>query len=220
MNYTLLKDLLDLVQAFESDQSNARQYPPSIAGFRSWLCDQEHEVTRTTVTYENQDKGRSPESVVNTLLVHLNRYAKTYSKAAIHDSPFSTQDEFSYLITLQAFGAMGKMELIKKNIQDKPTGMQIINRLIDRGWVSQKDSPTDKRSRIIAITKKGAQTLLRQMDQIRLASRIVTGNLTHNEKNQLIQLLSKLDAFHQPIFSQNLSPDQLLATAQAELFKS
>lgn len=208
------------MQDFEAAQAHNPGEPASIQDFRKWLCLQDATDATIAVRYEGKEKGRSPESVVNTLLVHLNRYAKTYAKAAIHDSPFATQDEFSYLITLQAFGAMGKMELIKKNIEEKPTGMQIINRLIARGWVSQKESVTDKRSKVIAITKKGMQTLEKQMDKIRLASRIVAGNLTEGEKSQLIYLLSKLDAFHHPIFSKNLATDQLLETAQAALPQS
>jgi hypothetical protein len=57
---------------------------------------------------------RTPESAISTLLVHLNRYAKTYSKSAIMDSEFSTQEDFIYLINLKAFGEMTKMALIKK----------------------------------------------------------------------------------------------------------
>src|SRR5690606_39709334 len=66
-----------------------------------------------------KDKGRSAESVINTLIVHMNRYAKSYSKSAIYGSDFSTQEEFIFLINLKAFGAMSKMELIKKNIRSE-----------------------------------------------------------------------------------------------------
>src|SRR5690554_5295977 len=93
--------------------------------------------TKEEPYWEGKEKGRSPESVINTLIVHMNRYAKSYSKSAIYDSEFSTQEDFIYLINLKAFGAMTKMELIKKNIQEKPVGMQIINRLIENGWVDQ-----------------------------------------------------------------------------------
>jgi hypothetical protein len=33
----------------------------------------------------------------------MNRYAKAYSKSAIHGSEFSTQEDFVYLINLKAF---------------------------------------------------------------------------------------------------------------------
>jgi DNA-binding MarR family transcriptional regulator len=89
-------------------------------------------------------------------------------------------------------------------------GNQIINRLIDLGWVEQRDSSTDKRSKIIQISKSGLKALEKQMDKIREATKIVTGNLTHSEKMELIRLLKKLDDFHHPIYTENLDSSELL----------
>lgn len=198
MKSKLLHEVIDLVDRFQSD---SHHYSADIHGFKLWVADGlEEREPMDVVAWEGKDEGRSPESVINTLLVHLNRYAKTYSKSAIYDSDFSTQEEFIYLINLKAFGAMSKMELIKKNVQDKPTGMQIINRLIAHGWIGQSDSETDGRSKIIKITKKGKTALEQQMKKIRQATKIVAGDLTQHEKMKLIQLLEKLDHFHNPIF--------------------
>ena len=59
---------------------------------------------------------------------------------------------------------MTKMELIK-NIQEKPAGIQIINRLLQQGWIEQSDSATDKRSKIIQITPQGLHALDAQMEK-------------------------------------------------------
>jgi DNA-binding MarR family transcriptional regulator len=211
MDYHLIKQVVELVEVFDTG-SGTTAYPKNIAGFKRWICDNERGkgISRSEPGWEGKEKGRTPESVISTLLVHMNRYAKTYSKAAIQDSVFSTQEDFIYLINLKAFGAMTKIELIKKNIQDKPTGMQIINRLINSGWAIQKDSKTDKRSKVIKITAEGLKVLARQMDKIRLATRIVTGNLSHDEKMELIRLLTKLNDFHHPIFSQQFDSAVLL----------
>lgn len=211
MNYSLIKDIIELSEVFDTSVQNNNNYSKDIEGFKQWIADNidPAAVARNT-TWEGKESGRSPESVINTLIVHLNRYAKTYSKAAIHDSEFSTQEDFIYLINLNAFGAMSKMQLIKKNIQDKPTGMQIINRLIDKGWVTQQDSDTDKRSKIIRISEQGKTVLALQMDKIRLATSIVAGDLNEKEKIELIRLLNKLEHFHQPIFQQNYDSAELL----------
>lgn len=213
-NYPLIKDTLNLLEKFESTIQAENSYSHDIAGFRHWIADKyNEEAVAAEPDWEGKENGRSPESVINTLIVHMNRYAKTYSKSAIHDSAFSTQEDFIYLINLKAFGAMTKMELIKKNIQEKPVGMQIINRLIAHGWVTQEDSETDKRSKIIQVTAKGLAVLQQQMDKIRQATLIVTGDLNHSEKMELIRLLKKLDHFHQPIFSQNIDAAELLERA-------
>lgn len=208
-NYGLLKDVIRLLESFEAETST--KYARDINGFKSWISDtNKYRGMDEEPEWEGKENGRSPESVINTLIVHLNRYAKTYSKSAIHDSDFSTQEEFIYLINLRAFGSMTKMELIKKNIQDKPGGMQIINRLIKQNWIKQIDSDSDKRSKILKITAKGVQALEKQMAKIRQATAIVTGNLSHGEKMELIRLLKKLDEFHNPIYLKNFRSAALL----------
>ncbi|MDH6253840.1 putative transcriptional regulator [Chryseobacterium sp. H1D6B] len=218
MNFELIKDVVDLLEKFNSENINVR-YPSTIEGFKKWISDQESEYSHSIaeeIYWEGKENGRTPESVIATSLVHLNRYAKTYSKAAIADSDFATQEDFIYLINLKALGAMTKMELIKKNIHDKPVGILIINRLIKQNWVEQTDSTTDKRTKVIKITEKGLHALEAQMVKIRRATHIVAGNLNYTEKMELIHILNKLDHFHSPIFSRNIETRDLIETVYSE----
>lgn len=220
-DFTFLHDILNLVEDFQKEQQP--DTAPTIEGFKNWIVSKSipsnNALTlnriQDIVDWEGKLNGRSPESVINTLIVHMNRYAKAYSKSAIHDSEFTTQEEFIYLINLKAFGSMSKMDLIKKNVQEKSVGMQIINRLIAHGWVSQRISEEDKRSKVIGITEKGERMLADHMDKIRDASKIVTGNLTETEKIELIRLLTKLDHFHKPIYLQQVESKELLEVAKS-----
>lgn len=219
MDYTLIQDCINLLQEFEGEVSACPDlYPGTIQGFKSWIADKESTGTPSVEEpyWEGKENGRSPESAISTLLVHLNRYAKTYSKSAISDSEFSTQEDFIYLINLKAFGEMTKMALIKKNIHDKPVGMLIIARLLRQGLIEQTDSALDKRSKLIRISKRGLLILEKQMEKIRQATHIVAGNLNHSEKMELIRILNKLDRFHYPIFSRNIHADQLIDTVYDE----
>lgn len=218
MNSNLIKDTIDLLEQFASDNFNAL-YSNDIEGFKNWIYDQEQIKRQLEISepvWEGKENGRSAESAISTLLVHMNRYAKTYSRSAIADSGFSTQEDFIYLINLKAFGKMTKMQLIKKNVQDKPAGILIINRLIKNGWVRQIDSDDDKRSKILEITDEGISALEQQMDKIRTATKIVTGDLSYTEKLTLIKILDKLDHFHRPIFSKNINPTELLDTVMKD----
>lgn len=217
MNYQLVKDVVNLLQEFEAQNLKKGVYQNDVEGFKKWIAQSMlWNSAGPEPEWEGKEQGRSAESVINTLIVHLNRYARAYSKAAIMGSAFTTQEDFIYLINLKAFGPMTKMELIKKNIHDKPAGMLIINRLIERGWVVQTDSDNDKRSRQINITPEGAEALAKQMDKIRQASLMVAGDLTHPEKMELIRLLQKLDDFHQPIYLRQKSPSHLLEEASRQ----
>ena len=145
MNYKLIKDVLNLLEKFEIENNKKSDFETSVEGFKNWIISTN---TNPVVepNWEGKENGRSAESVINTLIVHMNRYAKSYSKSAIFGSEFSTQEDFIFLINLKAFGEMSKMDLIKKNVQEKPSGMQIINRLIAQGWVEQRNSKVDRKS--------------------------------------------------------------------------
>lgn len=217
-NYDLIKNLIQLLENFEGENTSNSCY--TLDDFLSWVIKDRYD-TNTLVTHEPDWEGktnnRTPESVISTLLVHMSRYAKSYSKAAMLGTDFTTQEDFIFLISLKAFGKLTKMELIKKNVQEKSVGIQIINRLLKNGWVGEEESLKDKRSTYLFITGKGSQALESIMDNVRLASNIVSGDLEHAEKLELIRLLTKLNDFHQAIYNENIKPDNLLSEANNAL---
>lgn len=221
MNYDLIKEVMGLVKEFDAQNLQGTGYSKDVEGFKNWIAQSVRiEEEKEEPNWEGKINGRSPESTISTLIVHLNRYARSYSKSAIYNSEFSTQEDFIYLINLKAFGAMTKMELIKKNIQEKSVGIKIINRLIKQGWIDQTDSEIDKRSKLVHINAKGLEALERQMDKVRQATNIVSGDLTHDEKMELIGLLNKLNDFHHPIYLKNINPSDLLNEVTEDFSKN
>ena len=210
MKYDIIKDSINLVEQFESENAKNSRYTADIEGFKKWMVNSFKSEFSQEPEWEGKMMGRSAESVLSTLVVHMNRYAKNYFRAALLDSDFSSQDDVIYLIVLKFSAPLSKMELIKKNVHDKPAGMQIINRLIARNWAEQNDSETDKRSKLISITPKGIQALDAVMTKVRQATDIVSGKLTQAEKMQLISILNKLNDFHRDIYDKNYDPEQLL----------
>ena len=200
--------MLPLIEQFEDENKNG-SYSHDVEGFKCWVVSKQSGLLAEP-QWEGKENGRSPESVISTLIVHMNRFAKSYSKAAIWGSAFSTQEEFIYLITLKSFGEMTKMQLIKRNIHEKPVGMAIINRLLKQGWISQDESDMDKRSKVIHLTSAGSKVLDQQMEKIRHATQLVSGDLAYHEKILLINLLNKLKDFHQLIYDKNIATNKLL----------
>ncbi|GGI23393.1 MarR family winged helix-turn-helix transcriptional regulator [Pedobacter mendelii] len=196
MLYNLINELVTLVKTYE----NSSEHPTEdIFDFQNWLNGHIKSDLKKSVkepNWEGKANGRSADSVINTSLVHLYRYSKIHSKAAIADTMFSTPDEFIYLINLVSGGSMSKTALIKQNIHEKPVGTLIINRLLSKGLIEQQSVDSDKRSKIIHITPKGLQHLKENMENIKLASANVTEPLSYVEKMELITLMLKLEDFH------------------------
>lgn len=219
MNTEFLKQIIDLCSEFEDSASG--QYPMNINGFKKWIVDNTgSDNIQTEPEWEGKVTGRSPESIIASNIVHMNRFGKNYFKSAIAGSEFSTPDEVIYMITLKYNPSITKMDLIKKNVHEKPAGIQIINRLIAKGWVQQNNSETDKRSKVLSITPKGLVTLDNLFNKIRQATTIVSGDLTHSEKMELIRLLNKLHDFHLPIYLKNVEPEGLLDAVWIDMNKN
>jgi len=210
MNFDLIKAVVELVQQFMEQNEDKVRYSNNLQGFTEWInasskfySEQEHP------DWAGKELGRSSDSIINTLLIRMGRYAKAYSRS-IGNSFFSSQDDFIYLISLKTMGSMTKMELIRHNASEKSSGILIINRLITNGWTEYTTSLKDRRIKYIQITEKGLSILDEHMDEIRKASRVVVGKLNFSEKMLLITILSKLDEFHNSFYRMNLKTKDLL----------
>lgn len=211
MNYEIIKEVVDLVQQYEVENASKSGGKVSVDGFKRWITlNNKNENVEDEPIWEGKIIGRSPESVIASHIVHMNRFGKTYFKSALHGTEISSQEDVIYLIVLKFSKNFTKMDLIRKNVHEKPVGMQIINRLIKNGWVEQSISDVDKRSKTIQITKHGLKLLDILFEKIRNATDIVSGNLSQLEKLELIRLLTKLNDFHLPIYERNIETENLL----------
>ncbi|WP_343609301.1 MarR family winged helix-turn-helix transcriptional regulator [Chryseobacterium oranimense] len=211
MNFDLIKAVVELVQQFSEQNEVKAVYSNNLQGFTEWL------TTSCKSGSEQEDpdwRGKQLESssdiIINTLLIRMSRYAKSYSRSSISNSVFTSQDDIIYLISLKMIGAMTKMELIRRNIQEKSSGIVIINRLIRNGWAEQTVTEKDKRTKHIQITEKGLSVLEEHMDEIGKVSKAMVGNLDYSEQKLLIAILSKLDEFHDNFYRMNLEARDLL----------
>lgn len=197
MYYDLISEVVGLIKIYEKESGHNNQDGYLFAQWMNEHYNKNADLLISEPEWEGKSNGRSADSVINTSLVHLYRYAKLNAKSAIANTSFSTPDEFIYLISLISFGSMSKTALIKLNVHEKSAGMQIVNRLINNGLVEQEALDSDKRNRMIHITSKGTQMLNESMQNIKKASSDVTEPLSHHEKMDLIRLLTKLENFHE-----------------------
>lgn len=137
---------------------------------------------------------------VSILVSLLYRYAKMYSRKAMKESGLKSVDEFALLITLMTHDTISKQELIKEQVLEKTSGIEIVNRLIRQGFVDQFDGDKDRRSKLLRITPQGRNEILQILPRMNQVSKIVVGNLTQTEQNLLTFLMRKLDHFHNDIF--------------------
>ena len=199
----ILTTLINHFFSFDAERGNQEKYSfDEFIGYLNAKSDrQELEIRK--ISGENKEffkyEDRSTARNISILIVLMNRYAKWYIKKVLRDSLLQTHDEFSFLITLMTYDSLNKSELINKQIMEKTSGTEVINRLVKRGMIFETVDQNDKRSIRVSITKSGREEILRILPLMTKVTEIVVGNLSTEEINTLSYLLKKLDYFHNDI---------------------
>ncbi len=201
----ILKELIDYLSIYEQE-NQASGSELNLTDFLGFL-NSHHihqnvkvaELRGNTPSIELADQ-ESPHTDISILVVMMFRYAKGYIKKALKDSKINTVDEFSFLITLMTYDSLSKTELILKQVMEKTSGTEIINRLVKLGLLEQFNDEIDKRSVRLKITVSGRLEIIKILPQMNTVSQIVTGNLNETEKGMIAYMLRKLEHYHNDIF--------------------
>jgi len=215
MDYPFLKEIIGRLEQFDRERGGQSA---AVEDFARWILLAEGQrQTQDDPSQSAQHRWRTQrtalEKDISMYLVFLNRYARMYTKKALEGSALTTTEEFSYLAMLMEQESATKSELILMNKQEKTSGTEVIKRLLAAGLIEQFDDPRDRRSRRVRITHQGRQAIFGIFEPMLLVSHLVCGNLTQAEKRLLVDLLRKLNHFHEPIFrEQRDAPLQALAS--------
>lgn len=206
MNYELLKEIIINLEIFE--QENEPQNS-SLKDFGLWLLERQNAGYQSNngvmgvsnlVPQDIKSTAEQPEMVIGKLLTFLSRYLKIYLKKGLEGSLLTTGDDFTYLATILNKGSLTKTELILLSAHEKTSGMEVIKRLLINELIEQTDDENDKRSKRISLTQKGMGVLMQSFEAMGKVGIIASGDLTNQEKKQLVYLLKKLDNFHNDIY--------------------
>ena len=214
-DYDLLSALLMELKQFESE--NGKQ-SADLQHFAQWLGER-HAPDGGTIAdlearleWNGKGHGGQAHYTASNLLTALGRYKMNYVKLALEGTPFETYDEFAFVLSLVFAGPYTQSQLIERHVQLKPTGMEIIRRLLKKGLIVQLPSGEDKRSKLLQATPDGAAAFRHALSRINAVTDMVMSPLSYHERLQLLALLKKMDRPHRDVFLHNkkMELDELL----------
>ena len=141
------------------------------------------------------------ENEIAKQVIMLGRYSKQLIKKSLEKHPDLVNEDFTYLFRMMDYDSLTKMQLIEKNAHEKQTGIEIIKRLVKHGLLKESRDEKDRRSTRIAVTAKGKKVFTESMQDITIVSKIMCGQLTTKEKENLLSSLKKLNIFHDTIYN-------------------
>lgn len=193
-------NLLQKVKEFE----NSYAYKPNsdVDDFRVWMNDRKYSEESPTKLFKNENHHVSfTENEICKQVLLLGRYSKLLIRKGLGNFPELANEEFTYLYRLKDEPFLTKIQLIEKNGHEKQTGTQIIKRLLEAGFLEEKNDEDDKRSKRLNLTKKGEKIFHESVSNINQTSKILSGKLRDDEKTELLNMLKKLNEFHAHVYT-------------------
>lgn len=199
MNTQFFINLLQEVQKYE--QSKVYKQNFTIEDFRIWLNDKQYKSQSPRFISENERKKVNDiENEIAKQIILLGRFTKQMIRRGLQKFPELYNEEFTYLYRLIDEPMLTKMQLVKKNAHEKQTGMEIIKRLVKNNLVEEIADENDKRVKRLKITILGRKFFDESIESVSTTSRVLSAKLEPNEKNNLLEILKKLNEFHFNIY--------------------
>ena len=109
-------------------------------------------------------------------------------EAAGHDL---TPVQYAALVALDAHPAIDQATLAGLIAYDRTTIGGVVDRLVQKGWVSRDVSPTDRRARELRLTGEGRHTMKSAEPAVEAAQQTMLRGLDKTEATTLLSLLRK-----------------------------
>jgi DNA-binding MarR family transcriptional regulator len=145
-------------------------------------------------------QGLEPPPVDAFLIKLLGRIVQCYSvyaTAALSQiSELKQVEDFYFLNSITQLKEVRKTDVINMMLFEMSSGMDIINRLRDKGLLQEKISSTDKRSKLLEPTAKGESVLQECYRQLSIVNDMIWKDMSHQDKVLCIQLLKETEVIH------------------------
>lgn len=222
-NDSSLEQLLELINNWSEHKKNNPR-----AGLREFytamLTADAPELLRGTVAGQSlMAKNYMPDDDMMTgeilrLLYRIVKVSTLYSKKALEETAMTSPEEFGYLNLLVRLGSPKRSDLIRESMMEYTSGLEVIKRLTENGYVEELPDSEDKRSKRISITSEGKNALVLSYPHMAKATAIVGQHISTSEKALLIIILTRLDTIHSSIQyqSKSLTLDEILELMQIE----
>ena len=154
-------------------------------------------VAKKSVHITPNEFGVPIDGQILGYLGRMGRFATIYSKKALQEAALNNIDDWLYLLCALEMGAPKKSELINALLSEFPSGIDVIKRMIAAGYLAEFPDQEDKRSKRVRITPAGIEKVQACLPQMQKVGQMALGILTTTEKQFLVNILDRLDRFHE-----------------------
>jgi len=104
------------------------------------------------------------------------------------------------LYSVDVLGQVRKTDVIHLQLVEFTTGMDIIKRLINQGFLEELPNASDKRTRLLAITENGKTLLKNATKKINEEIEMFLSSIDENKWKKIIPVLEEIHDFHNEVY--------------------
>jgi DNA-binding MarR family transcriptional regulator len=186
----IINELIDYLKRYEKEKGHE---PADVKEFTIWL---NQFVYKQKHSLESGHEENSIDMELTFLLIMQNKHYKSYCKQALVNTDINSPDEYSFLYHLSLVESFRKMELIDIHLLEAPSGIEVIKRLLKKGFIEEYDDREDKRAKRIKITEKGRQETDKLTPQMEEVYSKMAAEMTLKEKLHMVTYLQRLNEYH------------------------
>jgi len=186
----ILTELIELLNRFEREKG---QEPKDLKEFTIWLSQLLFEP-HSSAEHSHEETDINME--LTFLLIMQNKHYKTYCKEAFVNTEINSPDEYSFLFHLSLVDSFRKMELVHIHLLEAPSGIEVLKRLLKKGFIEEFDDKNDKRAKRVRITDKGRQEAEKLSPQMKTVYSKMAAEMSLKEKIHVISFLKELNDYH------------------------
>ena len=151
---------------------------------------------RESVNTDNMVGGIIPNNtpgLMMKIIGRLSRLHMMYSNIALEGTGLNQIEEFGMLLTIEKQRNPRKTEVIYDNLQELSSGTAMVNRLIERGLVTEHSDKEDKRAKRLHLTAAGAKAIVKCKEKVIRQVKMMTVDMADEDQKLCIQLLKDME---------------------------
>lgn len=205
--YAILKQVIDLYEEYERNEKHL-----DLLSFARWITnklDEEPELNRKVPQEKNFGLNSEDVSVLKKFgekarflesISRIARYHEFYSRKALKDLVINTRLEYLFLQTIDLLEKAKKTDLINTYHLEYTTGMDTIRRLINNGLLDEIPDDSDKRAKLLVLTKRGNEILTQANKRMNEENKMFLSAINDNKWKKAMQILEEMDEFHSSVY--------------------
>lgn len=134
-----------------------------------------------------------PEGLMLKLIGRIHRLNMFHAYSALEGTGVSQLEEFGMLLYIQQEKRPRKTDVIYAHLMELSSGMDMLNRLKNRGFINEYTDREDKRSKRLQLTTSGEKTIERAIERVKKMALMITHSMPKEDVLLCIKLLKGID---------------------------